>query len=216
MLSKFACILGAYTPQFPTKSIPWPTAGVRRASVNAFGYGGANAHVVLDDAESFLSSYEFLRTSQLGEPPGLPQLLVWSTAEEAGIQRLAASLGNHVAGIPESATLEYLQNFAYTLSEKRTRFPWKSFTLVKTANEVGPMLNDNLRKPIRSSMAPNTHFVFTGQGVQWSGMGLELLRYPIFERSIRAAETHFGSLGACWFLTRTSSYSSGSMLHAPS
>ena len=33
---------------------PWPTLGLRRASVNSFGYGGANAHVVLDDAFHYL------------------------------------------------------------------------------------------------------------------------------------------------------------------
>jgi acyl transferase domain-containing protein/NADPH:quinone reductase-like Zn-dependent oxidoreductase/SAM-dependent methyltransferase len=42
--------------KFPQKSIPWPKCGVRRASVNSFGFGGANAHVVLDDALSYLQS----------------------------------------------------------------------------------------------------------------------------------------------------------------
>lgn len=34
---------------FPTVPQCWPP-GLRRASVNAFGYGGSNAHAVLDDA----------------------------------------------------------------------------------------------------------------------------------------------------------------------
>lgn len=38
----------------PTANIPWPSPGVRRASINSFGYGGTNAHVVIDDAASFL------------------------------------------------------------------------------------------------------------------------------------------------------------------
>ncbi|KAL8724488.1 MAG: hypothetical protein Q9166_007922 [cf. Caloplaca sp. 2 TL-2023] len=40
--------------RFPTMAIPWPTDGLRRASVNSFGFGGANAHVVLDDACNYL------------------------------------------------------------------------------------------------------------------------------------------------------------------
>jgi hypothetical protein len=36
-----------------TKPTPWP-AETRRMSVNSFGFGGANAHIVLDDALSFL------------------------------------------------------------------------------------------------------------------------------------------------------------------
>ena len=35
--------------------MPWPAKGLRRASVNSFGYGGANAHVVLDDAYNYLN-----------------------------------------------------------------------------------------------------------------------------------------------------------------
>lgn len=34
----------------PTSCIPWPTQGLRRISVDSFGFGGANAHVILDDA----------------------------------------------------------------------------------------------------------------------------------------------------------------------
>ena len=33
---------------------PWPTNGLRRASVNSFGFGGTNSHAVLDDAYNFL------------------------------------------------------------------------------------------------------------------------------------------------------------------
>jgi acyl transferase domain-containing protein len=43
--------------EFPQKSIPWPTEGLRRASVNSFGFGGSNAHAVLDDAQSVLAAY---------------------------------------------------------------------------------------------------------------------------------------------------------------
>lgn len=34
---------------FPTEPVPWPetVTGLRRASVNCFGLGGTNAHVVL-------------------------------------------------------------------------------------------------------------------------------------------------------------------------
>ena len=39
--------------------MPWPTTGLRRASVNSFRFGGANAHVVLDD------SYNYLRLRKL-------------------------------------------------------------------------------------------------------------------------------------------------------
>ena len=38
----------------PTKLIRWPSKGVRRASINSFGYGGSNAHCIVDDAYNYL------------------------------------------------------------------------------------------------------------------------------------------------------------------
>src|SRR5271156_6559091 len=43
--------------QIPTRSIPWPTNGLRRISVNSFGVGGANAHIILDDAFYYLQEH---------------------------------------------------------------------------------------------------------------------------------------------------------------
>jgi acyl transferase domain-containing protein len=40
----------------PTELTTWPTDGVRRISVNSFGYGGSNGHVVLDDAYHYLAA----------------------------------------------------------------------------------------------------------------------------------------------------------------
>lgn len=39
---------------FPEKALPWPSTGLRRASVSSFGYGGSNGHVILDDACNYL------------------------------------------------------------------------------------------------------------------------------------------------------------------
>lgn len=41
---------------FPLQPTPWPAGDVRRASMNAFGFGCSNAHLVLDDAASYLRS----------------------------------------------------------------------------------------------------------------------------------------------------------------
>jgi acyl transferase domain-containing protein len=39
---------------FPGKPIEWPSCKIRRASINSFGYGGSNCHIVIDDAYSYL------------------------------------------------------------------------------------------------------------------------------------------------------------------
>ncbi|KAK4183162.1 hypothetical protein QBC35DRAFT_125003 [Podospora australis] len=49
-----------FNMRFPTTPIPWPTVpggpDIRRASINSFGFGGANAHVVLEAIEGYLQS----------------------------------------------------------------------------------------------------------------------------------------------------------------
>ncbi|KAI1108931.1 polyketide synthase [Nemania sp. NC0429] len=61
--------------QFPTKALLWPQAGLRRMSINSFGVGGSNAHVVLDDALHFLSNYHMLGRHTTVLTPRLPPLL---------------------------------------------------------------------------------------------------------------------------------------------
>lgn len=38
----------------PTEPVPWPVPGLRRASINSFGYGGTNSHTIIDDAYHYL------------------------------------------------------------------------------------------------------------------------------------------------------------------
>lgn len=47
-------IQDSWNLKFPTEPTPWPQDGLRRMSINSFGIGGSNAHVVMDDALHFL------------------------------------------------------------------------------------------------------------------------------------------------------------------
>ncbi|PYH68553.1 type I polyketide synthase [Aspergillus vadensis CBS 113365] len=62
-------------------AIVWPTTGLRRASVSSFGFGGANSHIVLDDAYNSLrlSGFEHVGhhtviVPSLRQINGVPQL----------------------------------------------------------------------------------------------------------------------------------------------
>jgi acyl transferase domain-containing protein len=43
--------------QVPTTVQPWNAQALRRASVNNFGFGGSNTHVIIDDAPSYFKSH---------------------------------------------------------------------------------------------------------------------------------------------------------------
>ncbi|KAI1172159.1 polyketide synthase [Nemania sp. FL0916] len=62
--------------QFPTEALKWPQAGLRRMSINSFGVGGSNAHVILDDALHFLRSYHLVGNHQTLLAPEIPQSLL--------------------------------------------------------------------------------------------------------------------------------------------
>ncbi|GAA91228.1 polyketide synthase [Aspergillus luchuensis IFO 4308] len=62
-------------------AIVWPTTGLRRASVSSFGFGGANSHIVLDDA------YNSLRLSG-SESVGHQTVIVPALGQINGIRQL--------------------------------------------------------------------------------------------------------------------------------
>ncbi|TAQ90890.1 hypothetical protein B7494_g783 [Chlorociboria aeruginascens] len=208
--------------EFPRKAIPWPGAGLRRASVNSFGFGGANSHAVLDDAYHHLverhlvgncsvpsgstpliepRSIEQERNDHLIDADGPLRLLVWSTSDEKGLERLAVSYADHFRKLelPPSDIQSYMTNLAYTLSTRRTSLPWKSFAISRSASNLCDLTN-LLSKPVRSSSKLSIGYVLTGQGAQWPQMGRGLLIYPAFRHSLEEADRYLASIGCQWSL----------------
>ncbi|KAK2043966.1 hypothetical protein LZ31DRAFT_576120 [Colletotrichum somersetense] len=193
----------AVIPGNPTTSVKWPaTSLVRRASVNSFGFGGANAHAVVENATGLHheSSYKQVTTDFLddddddeesevvnGEKANetvAPKLLVFSANDQASLQSCVQCLSSHLLNPMVSIDQEDL---AYTLLERRTKHYYRAFALTRS-NKVNISL-DSLVQGKQASSPPRVGFVFTGQGAQWSQMGAELVKsHPLAESAMRGLD----------------------------
>lgn len=195
----------------------WPEPGPRRISVNSFGFGGTNAHAILDDAYHYFEEHKIsghhstistklsIQDIEVEMPTDAPKprLFVWSTSDEAGTKRLCQAYHEFLS-TTKTAKLEdeYLDNLAYTLAMKRTLFPYRSYVQAATLIDLvkGLEADSGPIKPLRSKANTNLGFVFTGQGAQWARMGIELLQYPVFKRSFEEADRFIKTLNSSWSL----------------
>ncbi|KAK7906589.1 hypothetical protein PG985_016326 [Apiospora marii] len=204
---------------FPTESIPWPrtATGLRRASVNCFGLGGANAHVVLDDALHFLLDhglvgkhctvdtcekrlYEPASPSYPTAPPRCPKLFVFTAHDQDGVSRMRQAyrrfLSTSDAHPSDASEQEFLRDLGFTLAERRTQFPWRTAVVANSISSLQESLDtQDPAGPVRADGSRRLALVFTGQGTQWPTMGLGLMAYPVFRQSLEKADAYLRSLG---------------------
>ncbi|KAH9437060.1 hypothetical protein MCOR02_000719 [Pyricularia oryzae] len=200
----------------PTELTPWPVHGLRRASVNCFGFGGTNAHAIIEDAAHHLSeanltgfhaSYLFPgdellqpRKSDANSQDCLvdgdaPRLFVYSSHEEERVSLVAQSHAPYLRRRVEdgSATLQLMDQYAHTLLERRSKLEWRAFLVARgPADLLQKIFNfDNslvMDFPRDAEVRPA--LVFCGQGAQWHAMARELLDYAVFNSSIEAADSY--------------------------
>jgi acyl transferase domain-containing protein len=186
--------------------------------VQSFGFGGTNAHIVLEDASYSLQHHDMTgsqiteRYQPRDENPSidsldqnrdttrLSKLLVLSTADKNGVDRLSTLYQEFLLrkGWAESIPATDLENLIYTLAQRRTRFAWRSFAVIESSSALKAF--KQLRPPTLSISGRKLGFVFTGQGAQWTGMGRELLGYPAFARSIENSDRVLRGLECMWSL----------------
>ncbi|KAL4755948.1 non-reducing polyketide synthase pyr2 [Aspergillus foveolatus] len=165
----------------PTELVPWPPVEPgqpRRVSVNSFGFGGTNAHAILESYEpEGLASWERKQTSL---PPILPFVFSAATGKSLGdvLDRFAEYLEKHSNVDPT--------NLADTLLERRSALKYRlAFQapnlegLLSSIRTELDTINENktVRFSCQRSTGPQRRIlgVFTGQGAQWSRMGSHLI-----------------------------------------
>ncbi|KAF2446770.1 ketoacyl-synt-domain-containing protein [Karstenula rhodostoma CBS 690.94] len=179
----------------PSSPIPWPDLDIARVSVNSFGYGGTNAHVVVESAPQADSIERALSEE-------IPRLFVLTAKSEIS---LISTIRRYQSWTTAQGADLSLSALSYTLSTRRTHHPWRISCVAKGRQELVDQLAQSARTfvPTVSSDEVTLNFVFTGQGASWPTMGRELLvanPASVFAESMRRSTDVLLNLGAGWNL----------------
>ncbi|NJQ15279.1 type I polyketide synthase [Streptomyces bohaiensis] len=169
-----------------TSLTPWPRRPerIRRAGVSAFGMGGTNAHVVLEEAAPADDREERL-------PPRAQQLLVWSARSEDAAARTGERLAAALSGDDLAAEGD-LGDVAYTLQTGRAVFEHRRCLVTGSAADAVDALGGQeaahhvLSRRDATSGRP-VGFLLAGVGEQYRGMVAGLHRTePVFAAALDA------------------------------
>ena len=187
----------------PTKGYPWSSgASSRFAGISAFGVGGTNAHVILEEAAELVTSSNDHAEVKLQEAANDPQtlspipsthLLTLSARSSSALTSLAESYQHFVTEnrFEDAASL---RDLCFSASVKRSHHDHRLAVVGSSCGELGERLAAFAQgKPDQnyfSGRVPQDRrhalaFVFSGQGPQWAGMGRQLLQEePLFREVV--------------------------------
>ncbi|KAL9086280.1 MAG: hypothetical protein Q9165_007195 [Trypethelium subeluteriae] len=188
--------------RIPTKTVPWPAVqqnSPRRVSVNSFGFGGTNAHAIVESWDGpgiqmnghtpnghamngHVANGHALQDKALNGHTSDSQgagPFVLSAHTGAALAASAGALASYLRAHPDPD----LARLAHTLF-RRTDFPFRAAFSATSAKQLADKLEAGIEAlnktpritAIPESLPPRILGVFTGQGAQWATMGREL--YP--------------------------------------
>lgn len=177
----------------PTELTDWPAGdgeGRRYAGVNSFGFGGTNAHVVLEEAPAIPEARSDLtaRTRHAGPYP-----LPISARSPEALAAAARSFREFLV------TREHpLPDIGYSASLRREHHDHRLAVVAASAEEAVQRLDAFLDSTddtgtavgrVPSTGRPRIAFVCSGMGPQWWAMGRELFeREPVFRAAVQRCD----------------------------
>ncbi len=171
----------------------WPQSErPRTAGVSSFGFGGTNAHVVLQQAPD----YALQSIADEGSRSPITTLVL-SGKSPHRIASNADALANWMTSAGEHVTLA---DVAHTLNHHRAQHA--KFATVSSRDRANALTGlralalgqsaPGVVTPHVGSCRPGNVFVYSGQGSQWTGMGRRLLAdEPAFAAAIADLESVF-------------------------
>ena len=196
-----------------TSNCQWPSSLKPRASINSFGFGGANSHAILEGAASQIPTnhghgalLDHGCTHAQSHADDRLHLLIFSARTKYSLTCIIDELAAYSY---QRKGLIDLRDLAYTLNCRRSKLTSRGY-LVASGSSLGTDLKSG-RLNVESVGSPKKlpfAFVYTGQGSQWPGMGSQLIhQYTRFRDSIRYLDSCLqmlsSNLAPSWSLETT-------------
>ncbi|KAH0550507.1 hypothetical protein KQX54_019824 [Cotesia glomerata] len=155
--------------QVITEPTPWEGG---YAGVNSFGFGGANAHILL-------KSNPIEKVNGGAPNDDLPRLVVVSGRTQEAVEVLL----NDVETRPLDA--EYVRLLHNIHADSISEHLYRGYTIVRRRSTTENRTRDikqhrGLKRPI--------WYILSGIGSQWPSMGTAFLRFPIFAQAIKKCD----------------------------
>ncbi|KAJ6780946.1 hypothetical protein PWT90_05373 [Aphanocladium album] len=179
--------------RIPTQAVDWQhkKKGIPlRVSINSFGYGGTNAHAILEEytgvceGHSAVALCETATKKTLGRSYLFPMTSDSDKADSLVANKLSGYI-NTTAGLTASA-------LAMAMSQRRTMHRYRSFAIGSDMESLTASLSNPLpaaKWTSKLDRVPRLGFVFTGQGAQWFGMGRSLIeKSPLFLNTLQKCD----------------------------
>lgn len=215
-MTEFLYKLADFRTQVPLELrslTPQAYVGPRRVSVNSFGYGGTNAHAIIEAHDCTpIAGYDLPKknhherrfngsVNEDGEEhvTGATRLVVLSANSEKSLSNVITNLRQWL-GSDQGSRVSF-DDLAYTLNVRRSKLPWRCGVVASNLKEMASALEDPRLRQVRAAKEVGVAFVFTGQGAQWFAMGRELLTSSsVFKSSILSCNDSLRGLGCNWDL----------------
>ncbi len=169
--------------QIPTERRPWKSGDEKRfAGVSSFGFGGTNAHIVLEEAPK--------RKSIVNEIDRPLHILTVSAKNEQALNDYVKIYAEQLASLSSAS----LADICFSANRGRSHFAHRLSVLAENVQQLqerlsalaqGKPVYEAMRGSGRANKRAKIAFLFTGQGSQYAGMGRVLYEtQPTFKKAL--------------------------------